>query len=68
MSNHITLDHRGTYWESLSHREQEQILKQFPNIKLDPNYTKYRYSKTNFFNWGILNSMSLPLGTNRVIF
>ena len=69
MKNHVTLDLRGNYWGQLSHTEQEQLLKKFPRLKNDPNYSKYRYAKTNLFSWAILDSLSLPLATNeRVIF
>lgn len=60
MSNTI-LKPRGVYWRDLSNAEVEEIRQQIKNIERDPNYTEYRYYRTQYNKWIICNAMTVPM-------
>ena len=65
-----TLQLRGSYWKDLSESEQQELLAQLPKLQNDPNYVKYRFLRTRYNKWIILNAMCLPLkiSSNRKVF
>jgi len=49
MTNHITLDLKGTCWKDLFAYERDEIFKQIPQLKYDPNHAKYPYAHNQNF-------------------
>lgn len=65
--NTATLKPRGVTWSNLSKAEKEEIRNQIKNIERDPNYTIYRYYKTQFHKWIIPNANLVPMKLSRSI-
>lgn len=58
---------KGVFWRDLSNAEVEEIREQIKNIEHDPNYTNYRYYRTQFHKWIICNAMTVPMNLKKSI-
>jgi hypothetical protein len=66
MSNTL-LKARGCLWRDLSNAEKQEIISQIKNIERDPNYTYYKYYKSPYHKWIILNANTIPMKLNRSV-
>ena len=66
MSNTL-LKARGTIWRDLSNAEKKEIKTQIKNIEYDPNYVNYRFYKSPYHKWIILNANCLPMKTSKSV-
>lgn len=66
MSNTL-LKARGVFWRDLADYEQQEIISQIKNITTDPNYTNYRYYKSPYHKWIILNANTIPMKLNKSV-
>jgi len=57
----IGLQLQGKFWRDLSESEVEEIEQQIKSIKDDPCYRDYRYFKTKFHKWIIVNAFLVPM-------
>lgn len=55
------LKKRGQTWNELTNSQVQEIREQIKNIENDPSYTLYRFCKTSFGKWVILNSFVVPM-------
>ena len=67
MSLKVGLQLRGDYWRNLTASQQKEIKEQMPRIDEDPNYRDYRFYRSRFHKWIILNAWLLPMKTNKSI-
>ena len=67
MSLKIGLQLKGNYFLDLNIHDQIEIQEQIINIKQDPNYTMYRFYKTSFNKWIIVNAFCVPMKSNKSI-
>jgi hypothetical protein len=66
--NQTLLKARGSFWRDLSNAEVAEIRLQIPKIENDPNYVNYRFFKSPYHKWIILNAMTIPMKTVQRVF
>lgn len=66
MSNTL-LKAKGVFWCDLSNAEKQEIISQIKNIERDPNFLNYRYYKSPYHKWIILNANTIPMKLSRSV-
>jgi hypothetical protein len=67
MSLKIGLQLKGSLFRDLTGSQKEELLSQLKNLQRDPNYTEYRYYRTQYNKWIIVNAFALPMKTSKNI-
>lgn len=66
MSLKIGLQVKGTYYRDLSHDQKTELLEQIPGLKNDLDLYEYRFHKTKFHKWMIVNAWCRPISFTSV--
>lgn len=53
---------KGSYWRDLQKFQKDELLRQLPALKTDPNYIHYKYYYSVVFkHWIICNAFTVPI-------
>jgi len=66
MSLKIGLQVNGSYYKDLSALEKTDLLMQLPDLEKDRHLHFYRFKKTPFDKWIILNAWATPINLNSI--
>lgn len=61
MALKIGLQVKGTYYRDLDQDQKIELLEQIPKLKNDLDLFNYRFHKTKFHKWIILNAWCRPI-------
>jgi hypothetical protein len=61
------LKSKGVLWRDLSNAEVAEIRLQIKNIERDPNYRDYKYYRSPYHKWIILNANVIPMKLSRSV-